>query len=713
MASSLKESQQQNSAAPVASAPQPKVQPVALEISVTVNGVRTVEGGDKREPFSETTQTVLVFGTGAVIRLNSGVAPGQLLFLTNEKTKKEVVCQVVKSKNYRSASGYVELEFTEPAIGFWGMRFPTDRIAPAATQSVTPAPVKPAIASAPVETKTVLPTVQAKQVVLPAPTTALPPPVAVAPPPAPVAAVPVNAAPEDSEPTAPVAPPVVDPASEELKRQTARLQEQLSSLLFEETPVATPPPAPEQPVMQLDAIAMSDATAQIFEMADPASAGTAPKAETGVAAPQKSVSWPDATVKAKTEKTPGGLHDEEVKIPSWLEPLARNTAGSPSPSRAVTPAPPSASAHIPLVSSTPVPQSQPVVKANVVAFPLTISGPDAPKAEGTQAAHESYDFGNEAKPEPIAAENQPQAPKFNSNLFGATEDTYSQEPASGGSKKGLLIGAIAATLLLGAGGGWWYMQQNGHAAAAGGGAPIVSQQSPQPATQPQAQENFQTASLPQTQPQNQGVKPFSDPAPISTQTPNNKAAQSVTPATDVQKVGNARDGVKSVPVSAATRTAEPVSQPAADVKRSAFRQLHLAAPSVKGGKTTNLSNEAEPGIAMDNAATPATGNLGLSGNSGPRIPVPVGGEVNSAQLVSSVPPVYPQLAKTQRLSGDVKIDASIDESGRVTGMKVISGPVMLHQAAMDALKQWRYKPAMLNGNPVSMHLMVTIQFRLK
>ncbi|HEY2545694.1 MAG TPA: hypothetical protein VGI46_06485, partial [Candidatus Acidoferrum sp.] len=65
-------------------------QPVALEVPVTVNGARTVEGSDKREPFSETTKTVLVFGNGAVIRLGSPVAAGQLLFLTNEKTKKEV-----------------------------------------------------------------------------------------------------------------------------------------------------------------------------------------------------------------------------------------------------------------------------------------------------------------------------------------------------------------------------------------------------------------------------------------------------------------------------------------------------------------------------------------------------------------------------------------------------------------------------------------------
>src|SRR5260370_3094057 len=116
-----------------------KQQPVALEVPVTVNGARAVEGRDKREPFAETTKPVLIFGNGAVIRLSSSVASGQLLFLTNEKTKKEVVCQVVKSKNYRNVSGYVELEFTESVVGFWGMRFPGDRIG-SVPQPVAPVP---------------------------------------------------------------------------------------------------------------------------------------------------------------------------------------------------------------------------------------------------------------------------------------------------------------------------------------------------------------------------------------------------------------------------------------------------------------------------------------------------------------------------------------------------------------------------------------------
>src|SRR5258708_17908737 len=72
-----------------------KQQPVALEVPVTINGARTVEGSDKREPFSETTKTVLVFVNGAVIRLTSAVAPGVLLFLTHERIKEEVDCRIL------------------------------------------------------------------------------------------------------------------------------------------------------------------------------------------------------------------------------------------------------------------------------------------------------------------------------------------------------------------------------------------------------------------------------------------------------------------------------------------------------------------------------------------------------------------------------------------------------------------------------------------
>jgi protein TonB len=59
----------------------------------------------------------------------------------------------------------------------------------------------------------------------------------------------------------------------------------------------------------------------------------------------------------------------------------------------------------------------------------------------------------------------------------------------------------------------------------------------------------------------------------------------------------------------------------------------------------------------------------------------------------------------------VQIDALVDTSGNVAEAKIISGPTILHHAALDAVKQWKYSPAQLNGQPTSMHLTVTVQFR--
>ena len=71
------------------------------------------------------------------------------------------------------------------------------------------------------------------------------------------------------------------------------------------------------------------------------------------------------------------------------------------------------------------------------------------------------------------------------------------------------------------------------------------------------------------------------------------------------------------------------------------------------------------------------------------------------------------LAKTQHIEGNVRIDALVDENGKVSLMKVVSGPTLLQQAAMDAIRQWKYQPATLDGKAVPMHLTVTLQFRLQ
>jgi hypothetical protein len=103
---------------------QPTDEPVALETAVVATGARPGNAGSKRELFTEETQTVLVFEKGAVIRLSAAVADGQLLFLTNKKTGREVVTQVVRKRSFRPTSCYVDLEFTEASPGFWDIELP-------------------------------------------------------------------------------------------------------------------------------------------------------------------------------------------------------------------------------------------------------------------------------------------------------------------------------------------------------------------------------------------------------------------------------------------------------------------------------------------------------------------------------------------------------------------------------------------------------------
>ena len=109
-------------------APQRKTRtnPVALEVPVSVAGARPIVSKDKRELFTEETTTVVVFRDGAVIQLSAAVTVGQLLFLTEKRSKKEVVCQVVHKRSHRPTACFVELEFTEPEENFWGVSFPAE-----------------------------------------------------------------------------------------------------------------------------------------------------------------------------------------------------------------------------------------------------------------------------------------------------------------------------------------------------------------------------------------------------------------------------------------------------------------------------------------------------------------------------------------------------------------------------------------------------------
>jgi TonB family protein len=655
-----------NSQRPSAGDSAVKAQPVALEISVTVNGARTIEGSDKREPFSESTKTVLVLGTGAVIRLSSSVAPGQLLFLTNDKTKKEVVCQVVKSKNFRNVSGYVELEFTESAVGFWGMRFPSDRIGtPAASGTpvavsapvLTPMPPAPPknLEVKPVNTQPVSSTVSVsaeKKIPVAAPPTAAP----ISNPVGSTSIASNSLKPTDTfSSTNSTALPSASPNSSVLSLPRA----------LDSKPVA--PAKPSVPVV-LAPVPQTEAT-PMRRASDQKKADVTP---VPITKPFE-FSKPDATPVQRAIPTPKSLtaipsldlEAEETKIPAWLEPLARNAAAPTS--------------------------TQELIEREKARHAATVAEVIEPEPLAESIEKESI----ELKPEAVVS-----TPSFGAG-FLEEDKGISDSASTGGSKKGIFIGVLAAGIALAAG-GWWYMQQSRgtHAASTVISAPASTNSNPATTQNNLPTDPASTANLPAaSQPVGSSATTTSKPSAAIPTTQN--ASLAVNPNENPAR---------------STQIATP------QTKKPSLGEVRLATPTMNSGAARNISSESAPSLTNEEAVSESMGaGVGLAGGNHkqpvapppPAPALPVGGEVKPAKLLNSISPVYPSLAKNQRISGDVRVDALVDAAGKVTAVKVISGPALLQQSAMDAIRGWKYQPATLDGKPVPMHLTVTLQFRLQ
>jgi TonB family protein len=148
-----------------------------------------------------------------------------------------------------------------------------------------------------------------------------------------------------------------------------------------------------------------------------------------------------------------------------------------------------------------------------------------------------------------------------------------------------------------------------------------------------------------------------------------------------------------------------------------IQQGHLMAPTVIPKKVEIIKEEELP---PDVGATGVTGGVvggipggseggvlgGIIGSAGSAPPPPpkaatqrirVGGNVQSAKIINEVQPTYPEIAKTAHIQGTVVLHAIIGKDGTVRELQFISGPPLLMRSAMDAVRQWRYQPTLLNG----------------
>lgn len=96
----------------------------------------------------------------------------------------------------------------------------------------------------------------------------------------------------------------------------------------------------------------------------------------------------------------------------------------------------------------------------------------------------------------------------------------------------------------------------------------------------------------------------------------------------------------------------------------------------------------------------------------PRAPVPIGGDIRPPVKIRHVAPVYPRVALEAKIPGLVILQAVIGEDGAVDDVKVLRGEPLFNQAAIDAVRQWRFTPTLLNGQPVPVVMTVTVSFAL-
>lgn len=147
----------------------------------------------------------------------------------------------------------------------------------------------------------------------------------------------------------------------------------------------------------------------------------------------------------------------------------------------------------------------------------------------------------------------------------------------------------------------------------------------------------------------------------------------------------------------------------------------ISAPNVKAAAKI-AAVEPPPVLAPDAAALPkginenvmnTVGGSGFAAPPGAPPEAAKGGQLLQPKLISSVASAYPPAAKSAHEQGDVLIDALIDKTGKVAATKILEGPPLLQQAAVDSLRLWKYEPARLNGEAIPIHIKVNVSFRLQ
>lgn len=349
----------------------------------------------------------------------------------------------------------------------------------------------------------------------------------------------------------------------------------------------------------------------------------------------------------------------------------------------VQPEPP-AVAPVPVARPVP-PVATPVIAAPVVIKPAASVPPSPPRAV-PPAISKVEPIRASAVVEPLAAPITPsrkeerraeaKSHSQSSQVSFGTFDTVGAETGKSGNR---WIMISAAVVVLAAGGTFGYLKlrKSGSESHPQPPAPVASAPST-PAVQPAANAAPETASAP------------SSNAPAAK--PKDDANESSKHADKNSKPSPAAPETKRTPETVAL-----TSGPSRIGSRPADSgQVSDAAPSLTVGTSNGSGNLNSLAGSMNSAPTPSM--LAQS-------------TLEPLSIIKRVAPIYPAVARQRLLSATVVVEATVDETGKVKTVKFISGSPIFRDAAFDAVKQWVYQPAKLNGKPIEQNTTIQLSFR--
>jgi protein TonB len=180
----------------------------------------------------------------------------------------------------------------------------------------------------------------------------------------------------------------------------------------------------------------------------------------------------------------------------------------------------------------------------------------------------------------------------------------------------------------------------------------------------------------------------------------------------------------------------PASKPPTEAKAQrvvvsrAFHATALVAPVVIPKRVNDIDEMPAPDVGRPSSAVPASGptNSSIGGDlfgTGAEPPPPaspaknavsgpmrIGGIVAEANLIRKIQPTYPPLAKAARVQGTVEFTATISKEGNIEHLQLVRGHPLLVEAARQAVLEWKYRPTLLNGQPVEVITDILVNFRL-